>query len=122
VFEGRSPCHGIARELKIPTHAGCIKAKWRVTLYQNEKTSGPTTYKIEGTLQRQNVREGAWNIVRGTKRDPNTTVYQLNASGNEAPLFLLKGDDNVLFFLDQKREPMVGHAEFSYTLNRVISK
>jgi hypothetical protein len=35
VFEGRSPCHGIARELKLPQHGGCNKVKWRVTLYQN---------------------------------------------------------------------------------------
>ena len=34
VFEGRTPCNGISRELNRPEKAGCIKAKWRVTLYQ----------------------------------------------------------------------------------------
>ena len=34
----------------------------------------------------------------------------------------MKGGDNVLFFLDQNRTPLIGHAEFSYTLNRVAAK
>ena len=122
VFEGRSPCHGIARELNLPQHAGCHKVKWRVTLYQNPETSVPTTYKIEGTLHRQRVREGTWSIVRGAKIDPNATVYRLNPTETEAALLLLKADNNILFFLDQSRELLVGHADFSYTLNRVVRK
>jgi hypothetical protein len=122
VFEGRSPCHGIARELKLPQHAGCTKVKWRVTLYQDPKTSAPTTYKVEGTLHRQSAREGTWSIVRGAKTDPNAMVYQLNPTSTEAELLLLKADDNILFFLNQDREYMVGPADFSYTLNRVVRK
>jgi hypothetical protein len=122
VFEGRSPCHGIARELKLPQHAGCTKVKWRVTLYKNPETSAPTTYKVEGTLHRQNPREGTWSIVHGTKADPKATVYQLNPAQTEAALLLLKADDNVLLFLNQDREPLVGNADFSYTLNRVAAK
>jgi len=122
VFEGRSPCHGIARELKLPQHAGCTKVKWRVTLYQNPETSAPTAYKVEGTLHRQSPREGTWSIVQGAKTDPNATVYQLNPTTTEAALWLLKADENILFFLNQHREPLVGHAEFSYTLNRVARK
>ena len=122
VFEGRSPCHGIARELKLPQHAGCHKVKWRVTLYQDPKTSAPTTYKVEGTLHRQSAREGTWSIVRGAKTDPKAVVYRLGPTPTEAELLLLKADDNILFFLNQNREPMVGHAEFSYTLNRVVRK
>ena len=122
VFEGRSPCHEISRELKIPQHPGCMKVKWRVTLYKNRDTATPTTYKIEGTLHRQSAREGTWSIIRGAKTDPNATVYRLDATQAEAALFLLKGDDNVLFFLDRNRELLVGHAEFSYTLNRVTRK
>ncbi len=122
VFEGRSPCHGIARELKLPQHAGCTKVKWRVTLYQDPKTSAPSTYKVEGTLHRQSAREGTWSIIRGARTDPNAVVYQLNATPTEGALLLLKADDNVLFFLNRNREPMVGHADFSYTLNRVVRK
>ena len=122
VFEGRSPCHGIARELKLPQHAGCTKVKWRVTLYQDPKTAASTTYKVEGTLHRQSAREGAWTIVRGAKTDPNAVVYRLGPTPTEAEVLLLKADDNILFFLNHDREHMVGHADFSYTLNRVARK
>jgi hypothetical protein len=117
VFEGRSPCLGIARDLKINVNGGCIKVKWRVTLYQNPETGVPSTYKMEDSLHRQGPREGNWAIVRGTETDPDA-IYRLSASKTEAALHLLKGDDNVLFFLNQDLKPLVGHSEFSYTLNR----
>jgi hypothetical protein len=122
VFEGRSPCHGIARELKLPQHAGCSKVKWRVTLFQDPQTSAPATYKVEGSLFRRAAREGTWTLSRGSATEPNAIIYQLNATQTQPALFLLKGDDNVLFILDQNRVPMVGHQEFSYTLNRVAAK
>ena len=115
VFEGRTPAHGIARELKISLHPAATKAKWRVTLYQDPDTQAPTTYKIEGTLFRPNAREGKWTIQRAA--NANVTIYEL-ASASEPTLRLVKGDDNVLFFLDQNRAPLVGHCEFSYSLNR----
>ena len=118
VFEGRTPCNGISRELNRPEKAGCIKAKWRVTLYKNPETSAPTTYKVEGSLFRQGAREGIWSIVHGIATDSKAIVYRLEPAAADPALLLLKGDDNVLFFLNQKQKPMVGHADFSYTLNR----
>jgi hypothetical protein len=118
VFEGRTPCQGIARELKISVDAACTKAKWRVSLYQNPETLAPTTYKVEGSLHRRGAREGNWTLIRGTQKGPNAIVYRLAPTKTEPALFLLKGDDNVLFFLDQDRNPLVGHGDFSYTLNR----
>jgi hypothetical protein len=118
VFEGRSPCQGIARELKIPVAAACTKAKWRVTLYQDPETLAPTVYKVEGSLQPRGAREGSWTLMRGTQQDPNAIVYRLEPTRTEPALLLLKGDDNVLFLLDQNRRPLVGHGDFSYALNR----
>ncbi len=118
VFEGRSPCQGIARELQIPVAAACTKVKWRVTLYQNPETLAPTVYKVEGSLHPRGAREGNWSHVRGTQKDPDAIVYRLQPAGSESPLLLLKGDDNVLFLLDRNRSPLVGHGEFSYALNR----
>jgi hypothetical protein len=118
VFEGRTPCQGIARELGIDAGADRNKAKWRVTLYCDPATRAPTTYKIEGTLYRRGIREGTWSIIAGTADDPGAVVYHLSPARSEAGLSLLKGDDNVLFFLDHDRRPLVGHADFSYTLNR----
>ena len=117
VFEGRTPCHGIAGELNMPQHAGCTKAKWRVTLYQEPTTKRPTTYKVEGTLFRRTPREGKW-VLNSENRDPGVSVYELRGAGGEPSIRLLKADDNVLFFLNAKGEPMVGNADFSYTLHR----
>ena len=122
VFEGRTPCQGIARELKKPVDAGCVKSKWRVTLYQDPATSAPTTYKVEGSLFRESPREGAWRITKGIKSNPNEIVYQLDPTPSQPALLLWKLDENILLFLDQNREPLVGHADFSYTLNRVAKE
>ncbi len=118
VFEGRTPCQGISRALGLATHPGCIKAKWRLTLFQDPVTQAPTTYRIEGSLHWRQAREGRWAVERGTPARADAVVYQLEPSHGEAGLQLLEGDANVLFFLDADRRPMVGHAEFSYTLNR----
>ena len=123
VFEGRTPCQGIAHDLSIPCPASCMKAKWRVTLYRAVGETATARYKIEGTLFRASPREGNWKMVRGAAVDPDVTVYQLGADQpNSRALFLMKGDDNVLFFLNQSRELLTGHHEFSYTLNRVAAR
>ncbi len=119
VFEGRTPYQGIARELKTERHAAGTKAKWRVTLYQDAKTHQPTTYKVEGTLFRASgAREGKWAIGQGTATDAMAVVFELAATKTQNALLLLEGDEDVLFFLDHDRKPLVGHADFSYTLNR----
>jgi len=114
LFEGRTPAMGIARALKIDTGGDLAKCKWRVTLYQDPKTKATTTYKVENSFLREKQREGMWSI----DRREGVVVYHLAATKTEADLYLRKGDDNVLFFLGQDRKPLIGHADFSYTLNR----
>ena len=46
VFEGRTPCQGIARDLKIEAHPACEKLKWRVTLYQ--EAGGRQAHDLQG--------------------------------------------------------------------------
>ncbi len=46
-------------------------------------------------------------------------MYRLEAANGEATLNLRRGDENVLFFLDENRPTAgVGNADFNYTLNR----
>lgn len=122
VFEGRSPCHRIANELASPQHPGCFKAKWRVTLFQDASTRTPTRCTIEGSLFRDEPGAGTWSLGKGSADDPDATVFQLNLGRNRPPLLLAQGDRNVLFFLNKNREPLIGNADFSYTLNRVSPK
>jgi hypothetical protein len=127
-FSGRSPCREIAAEVKHQVGADCIKLKWSLVLYRDAKTLAPTTYRLRGTLYRneaaqtERVREGKWKITKGTKTDPNATVYQLEAFGSDGPIFLLKADRNILFFLANDGRLLVGDKDFSYTLNRDTAK
>ncbi len=116
VFDGRFPCAEILNDWKQPTRPECEKMKWSLTLYQDSETRQPTTYRLN-----RNVREGKWALVRGTKTDPEAVVYQLDSDKPEVSVYLLKGDDNVLFVLDQQRNFRVGGAYLSYTLNRVVN-
>src|SRR5262249_34447610 len=118
IFGGRTPSLGIGKELKIRGAERFPRIKWRVTLFQDPDTRAPTTYRIEHSLRPKErrdgktmaiPREGKWAIVRGTASDPKAIVYRLDATKDEAAAFLLKGDDNVLFFLDQGRKPLVGN-------------
>ena len=120
-FHGRFPASEIARDWKITIRPETWKVKWALTLYQDSTTHQPTTYRLRGTLNRSAVREGKWAIVRGTKNDPNTIVYQLDSDKPDVSIYLLKGDDDVLFMLDQQRNFRVGTDYLSYTLNRVAN-
>ena len=117
MFGGRTPCTGLVRALHITLNDGCQRLKWRVTLLQNASTREPTRYKIEGSLHHP-AREGAWRIVRGTAADADAVVYQLDGTATEGPMLLWKADDNVLFLLDERKQPLVGTIDFSYTLSR----
>ena len=118
VFEGRTPCAGISRAIGIRANDACLKVKWRVTLYQNPQSSAPAAYKIEGTLHRQQPREGSWRVVRGVASDPNAVVYQLDPTATEGAILLLRADDNILYFLNPQKQALIGTVDFSYTLNR----
>lgn len=116
VFEGRTPCTGIAVQLKGSVPAGCIKLKWRFILLKDPVTQQPTTYQILGTLYRDDIKEGKWSIIGNN----NATIYKLETGNQNSPLMLYKGDENVLFFLDEKLNFRVGDRDFSFTLNRVM--
>ena len=98
-----------------------MKVKWDLTLYHDPYTLSPTTYELRGTFYRERIGEGRWAILKGAKADPSAVVYQLDPDKPQGSLFLLKADDNILFFLDKERKPMVGNSSFSYTLNRTIN-
>jgi hypothetical protein len=119
VFEGRFPCQELARQLQVAVTAECTKLKWRLTLFRDPATGQPATYKLEGSFYRDQARTGPWTMVRGTPGNPRTVVYQLDPDKPPGSLLLLKGDDNVLFMLDQDRNLRVGTDYLSYTFNRV---
>ena len=116
VFEGRPPCQEIARQVDSPATAECTKVKWRLTFYQDSITKQPSNYQLLGRFL---PAEGKWKIIRGIKSNPDAEVYQLELAKTGTYFYFLKGDENVLFVLDENKEFRVGNEDFSYTLNRV---
>jgi hypothetical protein len=117
VFEGRSPCQEISKELGINRGPECTKIKWRLILYRDSVTHKPTRYHLEGFVYRNPPREGTWNISHGTANDPSAEVIQLDPD-KKAAMFFFRADDNVLFLLDNKKKLMPGNEHFSYVLYR----
>ena len=117
-FIGRSPCAGLARELKLTGAEGCVRLKWRVQLLKDPATNQPTTSIAGNSFTRDRNWTGAWRIVRGAPGFPDATVYQLDGDASHGPILLLSADDNLVLFLNQQRQPLPGNAHFTYTLTR----
>ena len=118
VFAGRTPCQEFLNELNMEKSPECIKRKMNIILYQDSVTGRPTTYETKGFGKWSG--KGNWYILQGTPTDPTATLFQIKLDASTS-LFLLKGDDNVLFILDRNKNFLVGNAKFSYTLNRATN-
>ena len=125
VFEGRTPCNSALREInEIPAN-GCGIVKCRLTLYLDAKTHEPATFLLQtvyvgnGDDNKYSVT-GKWKLMQGPEHDPAAVFYQLEpGSPKSQTIFkLLKADNNILFFLDNDNNFLVGDQYTSYTLNR----
>lgn len=119
IFDGRTPCQGLAQQLEIETRPECIKIKWRLALFNDSLTGKPGMFQLWGFVYRHDAPiTGKWNIEKGTATDPDGIVYRLDVEGHR-PLYLQKLDDNILYFLTQQKKLMIGNMDFSFALNRV---
>lgn len=118
VFVGRTACQELLAELNMGVNTACTKRKVGITLYHDAVSHEPTTYVTNGFGKW--TGKGKWHILRGTPTDATAVVLQLELDANIS-LFLLKGDDNVLFILDRNRNFLIGNANYSYTLNRAAN-
>ncbi|MBD2701169.1 copper resistance protein NlpE N-terminal domain-containing protein [Spirosoma sp. BT702] len=128
-FVASTPCDMIPRTmLSIPANADCEFIKWNLALRRDPRNQNPTFYKLSytygmtqpGTTGFRNggtslTKEGNW-ISR--KDATNKETYQLNSNTPETSLSFARLDDNLLHLLDPQGRLMVGHAGWSYTLNR----
>ena len=115
VFAGRTPCQEFIKELNMEASPECTKRKMYIILYQDSITRKPTTYETKGFGKWSG--KGNWTNIQGTPTNPNGTIFQIKLDASTS-LFLLKGDDNVLFILDRNKNFLIGNEKFSYTLNR----
>jgi len=115
VFAGRTPCQEFLREFNLAENPACTKRKMGLILYQDSVTNKPTVYETRGMGKW--TGKGKWHIIQGTFINPHAIVFQLDLDVNTF-LYLLKGDENVLFILDKNKNFLIGNAHHSYTLNR----
>jgi hypothetical protein len=117
VFEGRTPC-AQAQVIGIKVDDGCMKLKWRITLFQDASTHAATSYRAEGSLFPQGARTGLVTALPGTPFDANARVLRLEPPQGAQPIYLMRGDENVLFFLDQAGRIGLGNQDFNYAISR----
>lgn len=110
VLQGRSP---FTEGLGLDPAPGRIKIKWLLSLKKDQ------TFKLRRVMARANAITGKWSVVKGWKDNKDAVVYKLDTQ-NPQPhsLYLLKGSEDVFFFVSQEKGMLVGNDEFSYTLNR----
>lgn len=124
VFLGRTPCNESLRKLNNITADGCQGIKCKLILLQDHKTQSPSGFVIQtiyvGKGDTKYSATGKWKLTQGLPADPKAIVYHLvpdrSQSGNE--LLLLKTGDDILFFINNESQFLVGNEYCSYTLNR----
>jgi hypothetical protein len=131
-FVGSTPCDARALEFLggLATNAPCHCVTWRLTLFTNQTPRLPSTYALVAdygvpgrtdTNQLENgptvKLSGTWEIIRGTSANPRATVYRLHGERGPAPDLMRLGE-HLLHFSDSSNRLMIGHAGWSYTLNR----
>ncbi|RYC71981.1 hypothetical protein [Spirosoma sordidisoli] len=129
VFVASTPCDLIPRIwLGIPTDASCEFIKWTLSLSRDPRNQAPAAYLLHYTygITQPNTtgfanggttrqKTGQWQQVRDAQQ---RTVYQLGTSPADTTIRLVKLDDNLLHLLDPQGKLMIGHAGWSYTLNK----
>ena len=120
-FEGRTPCKEILQVLNMQPVPSCWKMKWSLTLYLDPVTKQPSHFALRGTYANHETKEGKWSITHGMPGNPDAVLYELEMNAPESVLYLLKGDEHVLFMLDKNKNFLKGNADWSYTLNRVVN-
>jgi len=116
VFEGRTPCSELPALLGLNKSKACNKMKWYFLFYTDSVTGKPSYFLMGGMgYRKETMARGKWQIVTGQN---GRIIYRVYFDKWTRSLDLLKGDDNVLFFIDANGRLLVGNEDFSYTLNR----
>lgn len=128
-FVATSPCDQIPRAmLAIPATVDCEMIKWELALHHDPRNQQPTRYQLNYTYGMskpsttnftndgtQGTKMGEWTVLNDS---PTKTVYRLQPVGAGTAISFVRLDENLLHLLDPDGRLMIGHAGWSYTLNR----
>ena len=133
VFEASTPCNDESRKLlATPQDAKCEFMKWKLTLFQDSKTSTPSTFHLTCVygLAKQASRDfldgakttelkGKCTIRKGIGQNQNTVIFTLTSDNSLISLSFIQPGPNLLHLLNKEDHLMIGNGAWSYTLNRV---
>jgi len=119
VFEGRSLCDDFSRRIDPKLPSDLDHLKWQLVLLQDSITKQPMTYSLTTEMFGRKPMTGKWHLTKDIKNTLSAPVIVLEREQPNKALYLLKGDENVLFVLDDQMNLLTGDKDFSYTLNRV---
>ncbi len=92
-----------------------------LTLHRDAQTLAPTSYVLErinvGNDDARLITEGTWTTAVGSPVDERLAVAVLATAPPGFTRYLMLGA-NLLLVLDDKLEPRVGNALYSFTLSR----
>jgi len=124
IYYGRTPCNKALTEINNISPEGCQLIKCKLVLLQDTTTHAPTNFLIQtiyvGKGDNKYSVTGTWKLSQGTIDNPAAVVYQLLPGEGRSlnPLLLVKADDNILYFIGNDTQLLVGNSYSSYTLNR----
>ncbi len=105
-FKGKLPC------------ADCTGLETVITFTRSATGSAEGTFEMSEDYLGKSVEPikttGNWTTLRGTKKDPNAVVYQLNPDKPEESQYYLKVNENQIKMLDKGQNEISG--PFNYTL------
>ena len=119
VFEGRTPCQELAKMMGLTKSAACEKMKWYIIFYSDPQTK-QATYYLEGGMgyKKETMAKGKWEKLVDKE---GRTIFKLDPD-KRFNVYLVRADENILFFTDSLGTPLVGNRYFSYTLNRTYER
>jgi hypothetical protein len=126
VFQGRTLCNPFLLSVNGISASGCNRIKWELTLNQDSKTHLPTTFLLKAIYVGMGdvvyTQVGNWETGKAKKTNSESIVYLLKLRDSKDPenLVFVRGDNNILFFLDNGRNLLIGNGDHSFTLNRKI--
>lgn len=127
VYTGSTPGGAYIKSLlKIAPDAKCEFIKWNLALQQNNDSfkvvvhygeSQPNTTGFKNGGVTSGIT-GSYIIKKAAESQPGKEIIVLQSSQLESNITLLRLDERLLYFTDNKGKLLVGNGGFSYLLNR----
>ena len=106
-FKGTLPC------------ADCSGLETVITFTKKDTNSAEGAYSMTETYTGKSVKpietKGDWTTIRGTKKDANATVYQLNPEKPDESEYYLKVDGTHIKMLDKQENEIKSPMNFTLT-------